>query len=70
MGIIKNQKILNTEKIKTKTDLTDTHRAILSEFILFSGLTNMFNNIPYVFPAALPVMGLRLISDILINKLY
>ena len=61
--ITEDQKILNIKKTEIKIK-----RAILSEFISFFELINIFNNIPYVFSAALPVMNLELILNILINK--
>ena len=69
MKIIKNQKILNIKKIKTKINLTDVHRAILFKSILPSGLANIFNNIPYAFSVTLPVMNLKPILDTLIGRL-
>ena len=52
-----------------RTDLADIHRAMLSGSILFSGLVNIFGNISYAFPAALLVISLGPILDILIGRL-
>ena len=68
MGITENQKILNIKKTETKINLTDAYRAMLSGLISLSGLANIFGNIPYAFSVTLPVMNLRFISDILIDR--
>ena len=57
------------KKIKNKINLTNTHRAILPGLISFSKLINIFNNVPYAFSAALPVINLKPISDTLISRL-
>ena len=69
MGIAEDQETLDTEEAGTRTDLADAHRAMLPGPTSPSGLANMFGNVPYAFPATLPVMGLKPILNTLINKL-
>ena len=49
-------------------DLTKTHRELTSAPHTPSGLTNRYGDIPYAFPAVVPLTGLGALSDSIIYR--
>ena len=52
----------------TFKDLVKAHRNLIGGPRTLSSLSNKYRDIPYAFPAAVPLIGLEYISDTLISR--
>lgn len=69
MGIQENHETLDTVEAGTWSQLSAAHRDLLPGPTSPSGLLSLFEMPPYVFSAAIPVMGLEPISDALVGRI-